>query len=338
VVEVGEKGWFFSGRKRLLQKLVDWLNTAEHGVRIVTGLPGAGKSAVMGRLATLSDAEYRQEAIDAGVVKEGEDVIPPVGAIDVAVHAKGKTARAWAKGLGVEIGQDVSVDIERFVQEIGKLSRKTTLMIYALDEAAGGQGSAIASQLIVPLGSLPRVRVLVGTRRSLDGACIEGGDLHGQLREVFGRHAIIDDLEDERHTLDDITGYVRLRLATSKKHRNDDGAGWFSCDKYLWRHLANHAAKAGLLDELICDPGYLAVADPARLVLALPYVTGAEGRRFANIYIRVVSARWRWWRLATPCRSSVPSPSTVKSRSYYFARTTLLIACRPFPPKAFNCW
>jgi hypothetical protein len=90
-IEVPEQGWFFSGRKRLLLELVDWLSTAEHGVRIVTGPPGARKSAVMGRLATLSDAQYRQEAIDAGVVKEGEDVIPPVRAIDVAVHAKGKT-------------------------------------------------------------------------------------------------------------------------------------------------------------------------------------------------------------------------------------------------------
>jgi hypothetical protein len=47
-IEVTEQGWFFSGRKRLLLELVDWLSTAEHGVRIVTGPPGARKSAVMG--------------------------------------------------------------------------------------------------------------------------------------------------------------------------------------------------------------------------------------------------------------------------------------------------
>ena len=42
-IEVGEEGWFFSGRRRLLTRLVDWLKSAEHGVRIVTGPPGGGK-------------------------------------------------------------------------------------------------------------------------------------------------------------------------------------------------------------------------------------------------------------------------------------------------------
>src|SRR5262249_11628318 len=106
-IEVGEKGWFFAGRRRLLRELVDWLKAAEHGVRIVTGPRGAGKSGVMGRLATLSDPNYRQEAIRAGAVKEGDAAVPPVGAIDVAVHAKGKTvddcARALARGLGIAI-------------------------------------------------------------------------------------------------------------------------------------------------------------------------------------------------------------------------------------------
>jgi hypothetical protein len=446
-IEVGEKGWFFAGRKRLLGSLVDWLKTAEHGERIVTGPPGTGKSAVMGRLATLSDADYRREAIRASAVKEEDDTVPPLGAIDVAVHAKGKTlsdcSRALAQGVGIEIGKEASVDVEDLVAKISELNRKT-LMIDALDEAAGGQGADIASRLIVPLGRLPRVRVLVGSRRSLDGAVIpEGEDRHDRLRAAFGPDAIIDDLEDEKDTHDDIADYVRLRLASSKKHHSDspgiaaaaervatranqvflyarivsrtlqerdrldgdlpatpleafeqdlsvrfpgderrvddllgalawgegkgltrrvwplvanaiaggerpyddddvawvlghagwhiieagedgqtvyrlahqaladhyhekvdetetqgrivealrkgiEGAGWLNCDKYLWRHLADHAAKAGGLDDLIRDPGYLAVADPARLVLALPRVKSADGRRFVDIYNRVV--------------------------------------------------
>src|SRR5208282_761687 len=57
------------------------------------------------------------------------------------------------------------------------------------------------------------------------------------------------------------------------------GAGWLDCDRYLWRHLADHAAKAECLDDLIPDPGYLAVADPGRLLIALSRVQSAQGHR-----------------------------------------------------------
>ncbi|MGD9658357.1 MAG: hypothetical protein AB7U61_12115, partial [Methylocystis sp.] len=449
-IEVGESGWFFTGRKRLLDELIAWLERADHGVRIVTaGLPGAGKSAVIGRLATLSNEKYQEMAIKAGAIVMGIDPVPPPGAIDVAVHAKGKTlddcARALAKGLDLKIGEGASFDVEALVAEIGKLDRKIALVIDALDEAAAGQGKTIASRLIVPLGRLPHVKVLVGSRRSLDGAVIpEGEDRHGRLRKAFGVEAIISDLDDEKDTRDDIVEYVRRRLQSSDKHRNDDptmiksaaeqvadkangvflyarivsrtlqdqdrldgqlpdtpikafeqdltvrfkgeeqrlndllaalawgegkgltrwvwplvanalarrqppyndndiawvlghagwhiieagedgqtvyrlahealadhyrtnidekklqgritdalrqgfeGAAWLNCDHYLWRHLADHAAKAGRLDGLIRDPGYLAVADPARLILALPSVTSDEGIAFVNIYNRVV--------------------------------------------------
>ena len=297
--------------------------------------------------------------------------------------------------------------------------------------------------LIVPLGRLGRVRVLVGSRRSLDGAVVpEGEERHGRLRAAFGADAIIDDLEDEQETREDIAEYVRLRLAAAPKHRDnrpaiaaaaervasradgvflyarivsrtlqeldrldgelpataleafahdlrarfgaeeqrvddllaalawgegkgltrrvwplvanalarrrrstmtttwpgswgtpagtssrpermarrstvwvirrwptiiadgwneeaqdrivtaltewDRGAGWLDCDRYIWRHLADHAAQADRLDALIRDPGYLAVADPVRLVSLLPGIRDEQGQRFADIYNRVV--------------------------------------------------
>ena len=35
------------------------------------------------------------------------------------------------------------------------------------------------------------------------------------------------------------------------------------------------------------DPGYLAVADPARLVTVLPFIQDERARRFSDIYNRV---------------------------------------------------
>ena len=70
------------------------------------------------------------------------------GIIDVAIHAKGKTlddcARALAQALGIPIGKEVAVDIEALVAAIGRIDRRVTIMIDALDEAASGQGRVIA--------------------------------------------------------------------------------------------------------------------------------------------------------------------------------------------------
>jgi WD40 repeat protein len=444
-IEVGESGWYFAGRTRLLRELVKWLTSVENGVRIVTGPPGAGKSAVMGRLATLSDPEYRKALIGAGLVAPA-GTIPPEHIIDVAIHAKGKTlddcARALVQALGIEVDRGVILDIAGLVTAISRINRRATIMVDALDEAASGQGALIARVLLLPLGRLPRVRILVGCRRSLEGSIIpRAEERHVQLRALFGVDAIIDDLEDEGQTTEDIAEYVRLRLTASPKHAdkgkeiaaasaqvaaraegvflyarivsrtlqerdrldgelpatalqafaddlrarfgaerqlvddvlaalawgegkgltrrvwplvanavstlersyNDDdvdwvlrnagwhiieageagqavyrlghqaltdyyrrqsyvgetqsrivaalagetaGIAWLDRDRYLWRHLAEHASQAGRLGSLIRDPGYLAVAEPARLVMLLPGIGEAGARSFADIYNR----------------------------------------------------
>lgn len=93
-----------------------------------------------------------------------------------------------------------------------------------------------------------------------------------------------------------LTDHYRCR-AESRKTQGEivaaltqgvSGANWLECDRYLWRHLAGHAAAAGKLDTLALDPGYLAVAEPKRLVQALASITDKRSRRFADIYRRVV--------------------------------------------------
>jgi WD40 repeat protein len=460
-IEVGESGWFFAGRTQLLRRLVTWLENAPHEVRIVTGPPGAGKSAVMGRLATLSDRQYREAARRAGVMPSVDDgTIPPEGIIDVAIHAKGKTlddcARALAEAFSLPVGKEVAVDIGALVTAVGRIERRLTIMIDALDEAVSGQSKNIVARLVVPLGRLERVRLLVGSRRSLDGRPVPWDeDRHDRLRAAFGREAKIDDLEDEFETQQDVAAYVRLRLgAGTSKHRGNEvgiraaaervaqraqgtflyarivartlqdsdwldielpttalrafeqdlrarfgaqeqrvndllaalawgegkgltrgvwpsvataltwpkrryddedvswvlghagwhiietgedgqavyrlghqaladhyrrwvrvtdaqvrivaelsagiaGAGWLECDRYLWRHLADHMKQARRFGPLLHDSGYLAVADPARLVTLLPgfdddkvrfvgIYAGMGHRGFADIYNRVV--------------------------------------------------
>jgi hypothetical protein len=69
----------------------------------------------------------------------------------------------------------------------------------------------------------PRTKILVGSRRSLDGSVVpKGEDRHSRLRAAFGSDAIIDDLADEQSTREDIAAYVRCRLRGSEKHHNDN--------------------------------------------------------------------------------------------------------------------
>jgi hypothetical protein len=54
-------GWYFTGRRQALRELTDWLEhqRADGAVRVVTGGPGSGKSAVLARLVALADPQYR---------------------------------------------------------------------------------------------------------------------------------------------------------------------------------------------------------------------------------------------------------------------------------------
>ncbi len=228
-IEVGAAGWHFTGRTRLLRELVTWLETAPAGLLVVTGPPGSGKSAVVGRLAVLADPSYRRLAErERGMAAAPPGTVPPLGIIDVAVHARGKSSAdcvaALARGLEIPLGERATPSVEDLLETVGRLGRRVTVVVDALDEAQAGQAERIAADLLRPLAALPQVRVLVGSRRSLDGSALPAGeDRHGRLRRVFGEAAQIRDLEDEPETAEDIAAYVRHRLADSRHRANAAG-------------------------------------------------------------------------------------------------------------------
>jgi hypothetical protein len=85
-------GWYFAGRTRVLRELVTWLSDPDldHRVRVVTGDPGSGKSAVLARVVTLAQPEMRQRVPQAVLTAAPAGTLPPPGAIDAAVHARNK--------------------------------------------------------------------------------------------------------------------------------------------------------------------------------------------------------------------------------------------------------
>ena len=59
---------------------------------------------------------------------------------------------------------------------------------------------------------------------------------------------------------------------------------WLAAAPYIRAHLATHAGKGGVLDQLVTDPGFLLAADPGRLQPALATVTDPQARKSASAF------------------------------------------------------
>ncbi|MFD7409282.1 hypothetical protein ACFV7R_43140 [Streptomyces sp. NPDC059866] len=214
-IEVGETGWYFCGRERLLRRLIDWLKRAERGLFAVTGSPGTGKSALLGRIATLSVPALRAVAEEEGALNDTpSSALPPLGSIDLALSCRNKTLddclRAVADALNLPASSDGWLPAAQVVRQVGELGRRVTVVLDGLDEAKPAEAVPIAADLLRPLADLPGVRVLVGTRpHRAGGTTVTAGT--GPLLQALApdETAVLDD-EPETHA--DVTAYARRRL------------------------------------------------------------------------------------------------------------------------------
>jgi WD40 repeat protein len=215
-----EGGYRFRGRRAALEAVVGFLDrpSPEDRVLVVTGSPGVGKSAVLGRVVTTADAGIR-----AVLPADDDTVMATAGSVGCAVHAKGKTALDVAN----EIARAASVRLPEDLAELAPSlrarlasapDRRFTVVIDALDEATSPeQARLIVEHLVLsvtatcgPVGA----RVVVGTRRRDDG-----GDLLG----CFGSDMELVDLDDERFFAEpDLAAYAlaSLQLAGAERPGN----------------------------------------------------------------------------------------------------------------------
>lgn len=198
-----EPGMYFHGRARLLEELVQWLTNprTDGRGRIVTGSPGCGKSAVLGRIVALSDPAYRPR-----VLREADVAEVPPKLVDVAVHSRHKLLPEIVRQIATELEMDVDGpgQLLRDLSVRAREGRPIVIVVDALDEAgsgtaadAGGRGEPrrIARELLRPLSEVPGVRLLIGTRRELVSSL-------GAAMEVL-------DLDDRKYLgHNDIAGYV----------------------------------------------------------------------------------------------------------------------------------
>ena len=205
-----EGGYRFCGRRAALETIVSWTNgpTTRRGVLIVTGSPGVGKSAVLGRVVTSADPGIA-ESLPVG----DEAVRAPVGSVACAVHTKGKTAlevaEELARGASAPIPEQVGDLVPALRTVLGEHGgREFAVVIDALDEASSPEQSRmIVSRILLPLaetcGPLG-ARVVVGTRRR---------DGRGDLLGAFGDAATVLDLDSPQYFEQaDLVDYARATL------------------------------------------------------------------------------------------------------------------------------
>ncbi|WP_049651614.1 caspase domain-containing protein [Kitasatospora sp. MY 5-36] len=146
VEHVHDPGSYFTGRRKALGRLRDTMaGPGRRGALVVTAAPGSGKSAVLGRL-----------------VLEGYS--------DVSVNARHQSLEALVARLAA--AADVrATDPAALLTALAKRKAPLRIVIDSLDEAgpAGDRTEArrIAWDLLRPLGAVPCVRLVVGSRWEL---------------------------------------------------------------------------------------------------------------------------------------------------------------------------
>ncbi|GAA1852982.1 WD40 repeat domain-containing protein [Asanoa iriomotensis] len=161
-------GWWFTGRHAALTDLTTWLTTAS-GPRamVVTGGPGSGKTAVLGLLAALSNAE-RRPTVPVDSLRLPATAVPPVGAIDAAVYAGGLAVDEVLATISAALEVDAGT-VGTFLARLPDRERPHVLLVDALEEAIDPHG--LITKLLRPLveKGAGKVRLLLGTRPHLLG-------------------------------------------------------------------------------------------------------------------------------------------------------------------------
>ncbi|MFI7386579.1 hypothetical protein [Streptomyces sp. NPDC049813] len=245
-LDKADGGWYFSGRTALNRRLVDFVQQ-HRGTMIVTGGAGTGKSALLGRMVTLSDPLFQSEERYRTAFDGPPDTLPPSGAVSAAVSARNHTALTALRQLGRALGcrpaegdelGDWQSALEQFLARPGP---PVTVVVDSLDEAYDPTHfitTALAPFVTVtrPAADAPgdrtdlldlpgqarpgpaarrrRVRLLLGVRSARpttdDGAARPAADdLLAELAERFP-HARTVRCDDHPHK--DIAAYVRVLL------------------------------------------------------------------------------------------------------------------------------
>ncbi|MBC6457245.1 protein kinase domain-containing protein [Actinomadura sp. HBU206391] len=209
----------FTGRRKELRRL-SWLLSGEFpevgpapALGVVTGSPGAGKSALLGVLVCSSHPSLRETTHQ--VWDHVRRALYTVDERFAAVHARGRRLDEIVASIARQLGLGELDFPDDLVDAIRDLP-PPAIVLDALDEAENGP--LIMEELVLPLARAqrddgsPLVRLVVGVRKYGD---------YAPLRDFAAGHGLLADLDDQpREVLeDDLEEYVTELLSASDVYK-----------------------------------------------------------------------------------------------------------------------
>ncbi len=219
-------GDLFRGRAAALAAVGGWLTGPREQGRpmVVTGQPGAGKSAVLAR-AVLD--------LEAGRTGPG-----------LAFHARGAThadlLAAVADLTGAEHARTSDELLEALEDE--PMGEPVLIAVDALDEAVSGPDRREIAEMLAELAAVPQVRVVVATRPLAAGYRYYSGGLLPALGITSAQSPVLVDLDTDRYF--ESAGLREFAAAVLTQHQTRHpgpvGAAWaaYRADPALRDRLA----------------------------------------------------------------------------------------------------
>jgi WD40 repeat protein len=226
---VDDHRWRFVGRHKAISHLASWLGNvdSDRRPRIITGNPGSGKSAVIGRLAALADPQLRSRIPE--LHRLPSETLPPIGAyIAATIDARAKTDEQLIEAIA-SAGDLTASTVRDLVDRLEEDRAPLVVAVDGLDEAIDPVG--VARTVIWPLleaSATSPLRILIGTRPHLLSELGVRVWHEGRLRKVRdprGRAIVVDlDVHPYRDAAA-IQGYAKLWRSGLGAPNGTEGGG-----------------------------------------------------------------------------------------------------------------
>jgi len=205
------------------------------------------------------------------------------------------TQPGWEMRLPHSAGEAMEQYLDRF--QASRARVRDLLMPLAFAEGDGISNPDVWAKLATALGTASYTAADVGwllsdttapdllTRLEVaDG--LTNAVTYRLFHEALAEH--LRTVVTSRMSFDAVSRSFAAVLVNAVPTRPDGpGRQWTRADQYTRTYLSVHAAAGGVFDDLACDLSFIAVAEPSRLLQALPAVNSAEGRRVAEVITRV---------------------------------------------------